>query len=331
MDGVPRRFRCLFACTVALGAVACGDKHTVTEPDPVAVTFDTAAVTAQLQRSVAPFNTGTPSVLIGMLGYVLAKTGTVPGTTYVWDPDSLGYVASSLTGAPGNAVRFMLYRLTYIPTRPVVPLEAIGYFDAIIRSTGALRVVEVSVVGTTGPTPVTYWHATVTHVIGASWFTDTVVGSFTNGTTGIELTSADSTPTPPDLSGTHSVLVIDPATNARLRLQKITGSGSTPYTLTTGYAYSIALGSDSLNTTGSTDLMLPPGGTPTISASLEVALNGRLFGRLGYDSDGRLHGTDLQGQPLPPAAEAAVEALFELPDLIWTGVQIVTSAGIVVR
>lgn len=323
--------RCLFACTAALGAVACGDKHTVIEPPPVAVTFDTAAVAAQLQRSVAPFNTGTPYVLLGMLEYVAAKTGTVPGTTYVWDPDSLGYVASSLTGAPGNAVRFMLYRLTYIPTRPVVPLEAIGYFDAIIRSTGALRVVELSVVGTTGPTPVTYWHATVTHVSGASWFTDTVVGSFTNGTTGIELTSADSTPTPPDGSGTRSALVIDPATNARLRLQKTTGSGSTPYTLTTAYAYSIALGSDSVSATGSVDLMLPPGGTPTVSGSLALTVNGQLFGRLGYDSDGRLHGTDAQGNPLAPGAEAAVEALFGLPDQVWTGVDIVIAGGIAVR
>ena len=328
------QIRCLFACTVALGAVACGDKHTVTAPDPVAITFDTAAVTAQLQRSVAPFSTGgTPSFFIGMLSYVAAKTGTVPGTTYVWDPDSLGYVASSVTGAPSNAVRFILYRLTYIPTsRPVVPLEAIGYFDAIIRSTGALRVVELSLVGTTGPTPVTFWHATVTHVSGASWFTDTVVGSFSNGTTGIELTSADSTPTPPDLSGTRSVLVIDPATNARLRLQKTTGIGSTPYTLTTSYAYSIALGSDSLNATGSVDLVLNPGGTLTmLSGSLVVAVNGRLFGRLGYDSDGRLHGTDPQGRPLPPAAETAVEVLFQLPDLVWTGVQIVMAAGVAVH
>jgi hypothetical protein len=333
MAGVPRRFRCVFACTAALGAVACGDKPTVTEPDPVAVTFDTAAVTAQLQRSVAPFNTGTPYVLIGMLSYVAAKTGTVPGTTYVWDPDSLGYVASSLTGAPGNAVRYMLYRMTYLANpRPVVPLEAIGYLDAIIRSTGAVRVVELTFVGTTGPTPVAYWHATVTHVSGASWSTDTVMGSFTSGTSGIELTSADSVSFPNVVSATRSVLVIDPATGARLRLQRTTGPGSPPpYTLTTRYAYSVALGSDSLDASGTIDLMLLPGELPTTSTSLAVAVNGRLFGLLGYDENGRLRATDPRRQPLPPAAEAAAVALFELPDAVWGVVQTVTTAAVVVQ
>src|SRR6266487_671399 len=51
------------------------------------------------------------------------------GTTFVWDPATNSYVASSDSGAPANGERFMLYALSQRTGLPSVPLTSIGYVD----------------------------------------------------------------------------------------------------------------------------------------------------------------------------------------------------------
>src|SRR5438876_498677 len=72
------------------------------------------------------------------------------GTTYVWDPATNGYVASSDSGAPANGERFMLYALSQRTGLPSVPLTSIGYVDLTDSSAGATG---VTLVGTPAAEP----------------------------------------------------------------------------------------------------------------------------------------------------------------------------------
>src|SRR5207248_11543755 len=52
-----------------------------------------------------------------------------PGTTFVWDPDTSGYIASADTGAPANGERFVLYAISQRSGLPSVPVAPIGYVN----------------------------------------------------------------------------------------------------------------------------------------------------------------------------------------------------------
>jgi len=124
------------------------------------------------------------------------------GTTYVWDPATDAYVASSDSGAPANGERFMLYALSQRTGLPSLPLTSIGYVDLIDSSAGA---VGVTLVGTpaTGP-PATYARYCVAR--GAASVTS-LVGFVTDGTTRLDLRVRTDSTAPGTLSVQTAIAV----------------------------------------------------------------------------------------------------------------------------
>src|SRR5256884_4119676 len=49
--------------------------------------------------------------------------GPALGTTFVWDPDTCGYIASADSGAPANGERFVLYAISQRSGLPSVPVS----------------------------------------------------------------------------------------------------------------------------------------------------------------------------------------------------------------
>src|SRR6266487_3968049 len=111
------------------------------------------------------------------------------GTTFVWDPATNSYVASSDSGAPANGERFMLYALSQRTGLPSVPLTSIGYVDLTDSSAGATG---VTLVGTPAAEPPATYASYSVAADGAS-----LAGFVSDGTTRLDMNvRADST-TPP--------------------------------------------------------------------------------------------------------------------------------------
>lgn len=76
----------------------------------------------------------------------------IRGTTYVWNVDSMSYVADSTrTDAPANGVRIVMYQVdrAQSPPLPTTPLSEIGYIDFTDQSSGAMNAVRIQAVLTT--------------------------------------------------------------------------------------------------------------------------------------------------------------------------------------
>jgi hypothetical protein len=101
-----------------------------------------AAPTAPYARRLAS--------LVPRRGALQAMTASIPagiaGKTFVWDSASDTFVASELTGAPSDGVRFMLYALDPVTFRPAEPLVEVGYVDLVDQSTASALDVQVKVV-----------------------------------------------------------------------------------------------------------------------------------------------------------------------------------------
>ena len=135
-------------------------------------------------------------------GHHGAVAGAPAGTTFVWDPATDAYVASSDAGAPANGERFMLYALSQRTGLPSLPLTSIGYVDLIDSSAGA---VGVTLVGTsaTGP-PATYARYCVAR--GTASVTS-LVGFVTDGTTRLDLRVRTDSTAPGTLSVQTAIAV----------------------------------------------------------------------------------------------------------------------------
>ena len=83
-------------------------------------------------------------------GAFQATVASVPsallGTTFVWNADSNGYVASDQAGAPSDGVRFLLYAVDPVLLQPVEPLVEVGYVDITDHGTASTVDVNVKVV-----------------------------------------------------------------------------------------------------------------------------------------------------------------------------------------
>jgi len=135
-------------------------------------------------------------------GHHGAVAGAPAGTTFVWDPATDVYVASSDAGAPANGDRFILYALSLRTGLPSLPLTSIGYVDLTDASAGA---VGVTLVGTpaTGP-PATYARYCVAR--GATSVTS-LVGFVTDGTTRLDLRVRTDSTAPGTLSVQTAIAV----------------------------------------------------------------------------------------------------------------------------
>lgn len=87
------------------------------------------------------------AAIVPKSGVVQAAVMAIPqeylGTTFVWDAGTGGYVASNLTGAPSDGVRFLLYAVDPVLLQPVDPLVETGYVD--ITDHGTMTTVDVNV------------------------------------------------------------------------------------------------------------------------------------------------------------------------------------------
>jgi|SRR5829696_1037539 len=118
------------------------------------------------------------SLQSGRVAYA-AVPAAVAGKTFVYDPATATYVASDLTGAPNNGVRFIVYAVDPVSYIPVIPLVETGHVDLIDLSSGTSQAARVLVVS--GGT--TYVDYTVTATSGPSSGQVTVLGMVTDGIT----------------------------------------------------------------------------------------------------------------------------------------------------
>ncbi|MFQ5690123.1 MAG: hypothetical protein ACE5HQ_07615 [Gemmatimonadota bacterium] len=73
------------------------------------------------------------------------------GKTFVYDPATGDYVVDeTLSGAPANGVRFLLYRLDPETEQPALPLEVTGFLDIMDQSGAASTRLAIRAVDTTG-------------------------------------------------------------------------------------------------------------------------------------------------------------------------------------
>jgi len=106
-----------------------------------------------------------------------AVPAEVAGKTFVYDPTTIGYVASDLTGAPANGLRSILYAVDPVTYAPVEPLTPTGHVDLIDLSGGTTQAARVRVVS--GST--TYVDYTVSATTGTSSSRLSVSGMVTDG------------------------------------------------------------------------------------------------------------------------------------------------------
>ena len=102
---------------------------------------------------------------------------SVAGITFVWDEVNHIYVASSLTGAPSNGVRFILYAVDPVMLQPVEPVVEVGYVDVTDQSTASTTDIRVRVVQAN----VTYLDYDVTAAATASGGLVNISGFASNG------------------------------------------------------------------------------------------------------------------------------------------------------
>lgn len=103
---------------------------------------------------------------------------TLLGITFEWEPDSVGYVASSRSGAPLTGVRFILYRTDAVTSLPDTGLE-VGSLDVIDVAPAAGNQLRFQVRGV-ADTP-TFLDYTLTHLPGVNAFTVQASGFVSNG------------------------------------------------------------------------------------------------------------------------------------------------------
>jgi hypothetical protein len=115
----------------------------------------------------------------GLSAAMMAIPTAVAGKTFIYDASTSTYVASDLSGAPANGVRFLLYAVDPVSYLPVDPLVETGHVDITDLSSGTTQAARIQVVS--GST--TYIDYTVSASSGATSGRVTVLGYVTDGTT----------------------------------------------------------------------------------------------------------------------------------------------------
>jgi hypothetical protein len=113
----------------------------------------------------------------GLSAAMMAIPTAVAGKTFVYDVSTSTYVASDLSGAPANGVRFLLYAVDPVTYLPADPLNQTGYVDITDLSTGTTQAARIQVVS--GST--TYIDYTVSASSGATSGRVSVLGYVTDG------------------------------------------------------------------------------------------------------------------------------------------------------
>src|SRR6266702_2178156 len=218
------------------------------------------------------------------------------GTTYVWDPATNSYVASSDSGAPANGERFMLYALSQRSGLPSVPLTSIGYVDLTDSSAGATG---VTLVGTPAAEPPATYASYSVAAGGAS-----LAGFVTDGTTRLDLNvRADSTTSPGTLREQTAIAVAGQDLQVD---ESVTVSGENGDTVGMTTDLRVASGGEVVRAAGDVTLDTT---TNLGSGQMAVSVNDSAFATI------TLGGPDLAFAPAPDvtvttADETTLRALF---------------------
>jgi len=156
----------------------------LTAPDPGLLrgrTVENERRIEELQRLVPSF-----SVAVAQ-GPIIPDA--VTGTTFEWNVDSAGYVATARAGAPANGIRFIVYGIDPLTGDPLVPLVETGLVDLLDESTATSARLHILVQGL-GGTP-TYLDYTATLTPSATGGTISAAGFVSNGQAGSALRRLD--------------------------------------------------------------------------------------------------------------------------------------------
>jgi len=156
----------------------------LTAPDPGLL----RGRTAENERRLEELHGLLPSLsMAGTQGPIIPDA--VTGTTYEWNVDSAGYVATARVGAPANGIRFIVYGIDPLTGDPLVPLVETGHVDLLDESTATSGRLHILVQGLGGaPTFLDY---TATGTPSATGGTISAAGFVSNGQAGSALRRLD--------------------------------------------------------------------------------------------------------------------------------------------
>src|SRR6266566_4346313 len=220
------------------------------------------------------------------------------GTTFVWDPATNSYVASSDSGAPANGERFMLYALSQRTGLPSVPLTSIGYVDLTDSSAGATG---VTLVGTPAAEPPATYASYSVAAGGAS-----LAGFVTDGTTRLDMNVRADSATPPGTLREQTAIAV--AGQDLQVAESVTVSGENGDTVRMTTDLRVASGGEVVRAAGDVTLDTT---TNLGSGQMAVSVNDSAFATI------TLGGPDLAFAPAPDvtlsaADETTLRALFSM-------------------
>ena len=233
----------------------------------------------------------------GIQASVVAIPSTVAGKTFVWDESTDTYVASDLSGAPSNGVRFLLYAVDPVLLRPVEPVVETGYVDVIDQSTSTLPNIRVKVVKGN----VTYLDYQVVASATTSSALVTIGGYAFNGTTRARFTLKNT------VSQNSSGIVI--GLDYRLNVPSRNLSIDWTATFASISATAVAVTID-LTVSGPNGDVRVVGTSGADGGTFTVKVNGDIFATITI-SGNTIVITGAGAEPLTPDEEQAFEAVFD--------------------
>jgi hypothetical protein len=232
----------------------------------------------------------------GIQASVVGIPSEIAGKTFVWDETTGTYVASDLSGAPSNGVRFLLYAVDPVLYQPVVPLVETGYVDVIDQST-TLPNVRIKVVQAN----LTYLDYTVVASATTSGGTVTISGFAFNGATRANFTLRNT------VSVSDSVVVL--SSDYELDVPSRDLSVDWTATLANVSPTEVAVTLD-LAVSGPNGNVRLVGTSGVNGGTYTVKVNGETFATITVSSNALVI-TGASAEPLTPDEEQALETVFD--------------------
>ncbi|HEX5387866.1 MAG TPA: hypothetical protein VFW66_14275 [Gemmatimonadales bacterium] len=231
------------------------------------------------------------------------------GKSYVWDSNQQQYVegTGSAGPAPSNGVRFVLYAVDPLTSKPATPLVEVGYADLIDESTSAAAALRVKIVG--GATTYADYVISVSGSSIAATFEAS--GFITDGTHRLDF---DDT-----LSASSNQATVDfqlsldqPAVTARLQATLNVGNP----TSTLGATFTVTRGTETVVLDG-TLTITETQSSESLSESFTVKVNGNVFATITASGESGSQATVTYtgpgGRDLTTDERNALDAMLEAP------------------
>ena len=232
---------------------------------------------------------------------MMAIPSAVAGKTFVYDIGTASYLASDLTGAPANGVRFILYEVDPVSFLPKDPLVESGYVDITDVSSGTTQAARVQVVS--GGT--TYIDYTISASSGATSGRVTVLGYVTDGVTRANLKLSSTITVSAGLTLTYSITMPDRevAINLTVSVADVTLPDS-PINV-------------NLTMRGPNGTVTMTGQFAQTSGTINVRINGTAFATITTDGTTVTY-TRTDGTPLSNDELGALDGVFQVQSSAFT-------------